>query len=134
MMFLFQSNLSANSPVLPTSVGVAVISAYVLHLAKCAKSLPKINFYSTKLNAIIRAGMSGIGTIGISLSWAAAASGGGTVSIAIPSLGVLLAGLWHWAVQFGIQHFSEGALQMMRQMALIAKESAEAAEQGAAQS
>jgi hypothetical protein len=126
-MMLWQ--LEPNSPVLPTSVGVAVISAYIMHLLKAAKSVPKVSFATTKLNAIIRAIMSGIGTIGISLSWAAAATGGGTVSIAVPSLGVLLAGLWHWAVQYGLQHFSEGTLQMMRQLSEIAKQAASQGEQ-----
>jgi len=130
---LLQS-LAPNSPVLPTSVGVAVISAYVMHLLKAAKSVPKISFATTKLNAVLRAIMSGVGTIGISLSWAASATGGGTVSLAIPSLAVLLTGLWHWAVQFGIQHFSEGALQMMRQLSEIAKQAASQAEQQGAQS
>jgi hypothetical protein len=125
------SVLAPSSPTMPTSVIVAVLSAYVMHLLKAAKSLPKINFYTTKLNFGLRAAMSAIGTIGISLKWAAATAGGGTVVIAIPGAMVLLSGLWHWAGQFGVQHGFESVFQIARQLSEVATQSAAGETSGA---
>ena len=125
MMLLDVTNtLAPTSPTLPTSVGVAIASAYIMHLLKTLKSIPKISFYTTKINLFLRAILSAVGTIGISIKWAAVSGGGVQLITTIPSLTVFLVGLWHWGVQFGLQHMSEGVLQVMRQAADIAKQAA----------
>ena len=111
-MFLEAANtLAPSSPTLPTSLGVAILSGYVMHLAKASKKLPWITFYTTKLNFAIRGVIAAVGTIGVGMKWAASSGGGGQLAITIPSVAVLLAGLYHWAVQFGVQHLSETVLQ-----------------------
>lgn len=119
----FDYPLAPNSPVIPTSVGVAIASAYILHTLKTLKSLPKVTFYSTKINLYLRLITSALGTLAISISWSHASTGGGTLAITLPSLSIFLAGIWHYGVQFGMQHMSEGVLQFMKQAADIAKES-----------
>ena len=117
-MLLDANVLAPTSPTMPTSLGVAVLSAYVMHLLKSAKSIPAINFYSTKLNFWLRAALSAVGTIGISLKWAAATTGGGVIAIQVPALTVFLVGLWHWAVQFGMQHGFESVFQVAHQASI----------------
>jgi hypothetical protein len=67
MMFFDATNaLTPISSTLPTSVGVAVFFGYALDALKRSKYLPSINYYTLKLNAILRAALSAIGTLGIS--------------------------------------------------------------------
>jgi hypothetical protein len=105
-MFIDVSNLAPNSPSIPTGVGVAILSAYVMDALKRFKAIPQVSYYSTKLNNIIRIILSGIGTLGVSWVWSAAGTGH-QLLITIPAWSAVGLGLYHWAASYGIQHFSE---------------------------
>jgi hypothetical protein len=105
-MFFDTNALAPAAPTIPTSVGVAIIAAYALDLAKRLKQIPQVSYYTTKLNTILRIILSGIGTLGVSWVWSSAGTGH-QLLISIPAGSVILAGLWHWATSYGIQHFSE---------------------------
>jgi hypothetical protein len=104
-MFLETTSvLAPTSSTLPTSLGVAIVMGYILDWVKRLQSLPKINYYTTKLNSWIRLLMAFGGTVGISWTWSALPGGGHTWTWTIPTATVLLASLWHIAVQYGAQH------------------------------
>lgn len=115
------NNLAPSSPTIPTSLGVALVTGFVLHLLKVWAKIPWIDFYTTKLNTILRLVLSAIGTLGVSLKWAAATGGGGTLAITIPTLAVIIAGLWHWAIQYVTQYSSECVYQIATQQVAAAK-------------
>lgn len=98
--------LAPESPTLPTSVGVAIIFAYILDTAKRLNRVPKISYYTTKLNNIVRIILSGIGTLGTTWVWSNSGSNH-QLLITIPAWSVIFAGLWHWVINYGVQHFSE---------------------------
>lgn len=98
--------LSPEAPSIPTSVGVSILFAYILDNAKRLKQVPIISYYTTRLNTILRIVLSGIGTVGTTWVW----SNSGTdhqLLITFPAGSVIIAGLWHWAINYGTQHFSE---------------------------
>ena len=108
MLFDAASPLAPSSSVIPTSVGVAIVSAYALDWAKRLKQIPRVSYYSTRLNTWLRVLMAGIGTLGVSWAWSpVSGSGGHELLITFPSNAALLAGLWHWSIQYGTQHFAE---------------------------
>ena len=103
-MFIEAVNaLTPTTPTIPTGAVVAIFSAYLMDFLKRLNSLPKVTYFSTKLNAWIRVALSGVGTLGVSWSW----SGAGAAMITIPAGSVLAIGVYHWAEQFCITHFSE---------------------------
>ncbi|HUK48103.1 MAG TPA: hypothetical protein VLW06_10950 [Terriglobales bacterium] len=115
------SGLKPIAPTVPTSIAVAVICGSMLDLLKRLQSIPKITYYTTRLNIILRIIMSGLGTLGISWTWSAAGSGAHELVIGIPAWSALAYGVWHWAVQYGMQHGFEGILQVQRQLSAIAE-------------
>jgi hypothetical protein len=102
--------LTPISPVLPTSVGVAIVFGYLLDLAKRLKQIPKIDYFTTKVNTGIRILLSGIGTLGVTWAWSPAGTGH-QILITIPAWSALALGLWHWLIQYGMQHGFESVLQ-----------------------
>ena len=109
-MFLFDAanSLAPTSPSLPTGVGVGIALAYGMNWLKKLSQVPKITYYTTKLNTIIRAVTSFVATLGVSISWTSTTH---TLAIGNLTLGVIGMGLYHWLVQYGTQHLSEGWLQ-----------------------
>jgi len=118
MLFDTAKTLAPGSPSLPTSVGVAIFSGYCLDLLKRLKQVPDITYYSRKFNLILRIIMSGAGTLGISWAWSAAGEGH-QLLITIPAWSAIAIGLWHWTVQYGMQHSFEGVLQVQRQLDVL---------------
>jgi hypothetical protein len=114
-LFDAASTLTPISSTLPTSVGVAIVSGYALDFLKRLKTLPQVNYYTTTLNAIVRVVLSGIGTLGVSWAWSAAGAGH-QLLITIPAWSAVGVGVWHWAVQYGLQHGFEGVLQVQRHL------------------
>ena len=106
MLFDAANTLAPSSSTIPTSLGVAILSAYALDFLKRLKQVPKVTYYSTKLNSWLRLVMAGAGTLGISWVWSAVGTGH-QLLIVIPAWSVVGAGFYHWAVQYGTQHFSE---------------------------
>jgi len=104
------NNLAPSSPTLPTSVGVAVACAYLVTFFKKLQQVPWINFYSVKMNAIVRAATSFVSTIGVSVSWS---SDTRTLTIGNITVAVIVSGLYHWIVQYGVQHGFESLFQSM---------------------
>lgn len=102
-MFVEASTLAPSSSTLPTSVGVAIVMGYILDYIKRLNTIPKINYYTTKLNSWLRLAMAGVGTLGIAYTWSAVGTGH-QLLISIPAWSVVGAGLWHWVVQYGAQH------------------------------
>lgn len=98
------NTLAPSSSTLPTSLGVAIVMGYILDYAKRLNRIPKINYYTNMLNSWIRLIMAFGGTIGISWTWSAIPGGGHTWTWTIPTASILLASLWHVAVQYGAQH------------------------------
>jgi hypothetical protein len=111
-------NLAPTAPSLPTSVGVAIFFGYILDLLKRLKFFPKINYYSVKLNIIIRVVLSGFGTLGISWAWSKSGNGN-QLSILLPAWSVLILGIWHWAVQYGMQDAFEQLLRLKASLLVI---------------
>jgi hypothetical protein len=105
-MLLATPLLAPAAPTIPTSVGVAIIAAYALDFAKRLAVIPKVSYYTTKLNILIRVILSGIGTLGVSWAWSSAGTGH-ELLITIPAWSIVLAGLWHWATSYGVQHMTE---------------------------
>ena len=105
-MLFDASVLAPSAPTVPTSVGVSILAAYVLDYAKRIEMVPWISYYTTKLNTLLRVILSGIGTLGVSWVWSPSGTGH-QLLIMIPAFSVILAGLWHWATAFGVQHFAE---------------------------
>jgi hypothetical protein len=105
-MFFDTNTLAPAAPTIPTSVGVAILSAYLLDFAKRTKAIPWVSYYTSKLNVAARIVLSGIGTLGVSWVWSPAGTGH-QLLINIPAWSVVIAGLWHWATSYGVQHFSE---------------------------
>jgi len=118
MMFDAANTLAPTAPSLPTSVGVAVFSGYLLDALKRFRAIPRVNYYSDRLNTGLRIVLSGIGTLGIAWKWSAAGTGH-QLLITIPSWLAILAGLYHWALQFGQTQLTEIVLSQ-RQVAKAA--------------
>lgn len=123
-MFVDPGVLAPNSPVIPTSVAVAIVSAYVLDYLKRFSALPGVTYYTTKLNAWLRLAMSGLGTLGVSWSWSAAGTGH-QLLINIPAWSVLVLAIWHWGIAFAMQHMAEIQLsqRQVAKQAMIAQSS-----------
>lgn len=119
MFFDVNNTLAPAAPTLPTSAGVAIVFGYLLDLAKRLQSLPQINYYTTKVNTWLRIFLSGVGTLGVSWTWSAAGQGH-TLLITIPAWTALAIGIWHWAVQYGMQHGFEILLESRQAMKLPA--------------
>jgi hypothetical protein len=83
----------------------------ILDYAKRLKEVPKISYYTGKMNNLIRLIMSGVGTLGVSWAWSAAGTGH-QLLINVPAWSVLALGIWHWAVQYGMQYTAEQVLQL----------------------
>ena len=105
-MLFDASALAPATPTIPTSVGVAILSAYLLDAAKRLKQIPQVSYYTTKLNTLLRMALSGIGVLGVGWVWSAAGTGH-QLLITIPAWNVVFTGLWHWATSYGVQHFAE---------------------------
>jgi hypothetical protein len=106
-MFLDTANLLAPAaPSIPTSVGVDIVLAYALDYIKRIEAIPKVSYYTTRLNTAIRIVLSGVGTLGVSWVWSPAGTGH-QLLINIPAWTVIIAGLWHWATNYGVQHMTE---------------------------
>jgi hypothetical protein len=106
--------LTPTSPSLPTSVAVAIFSGYVLDYLKRFRAIPKINYYSTRLNAFLRVVLSGIGTLGIAWTWSAAGTGH-QLLITIPAWSAVALGVWHWCLQVGQTQLTEIVLSQQPQ-------------------
>ena len=87
-----------------TQVTAGAACAYVLRLLQQWKALPWVTSHTTGINTAIRLILSGAATLGISWQWAAADTGGHTLTIAIPSAMVVLHGAWQWFGQYALQH------------------------------
>jgi hypothetical protein len=94
----------AASGVLSTQIGAAAVSAYAIQLLQKWGKTPWITEHTTGINAAARVVTSFVAAIGVSWAWGDLSSGGHTLTIAIPSSAALLAGLWHWFVQYAVQH------------------------------
>jgi hypothetical protein len=104
------NTLAPTSSTLPTSIGVALVMGYILDTAKRVERIPKVSYYTVKLNALLRIIMSGIGTLGVTWVWSATGTGH-QLLITFPAVTVILYGLWHWAIQYASQHMVEIQLQ-----------------------
>jgi hypothetical protein len=113
------NSLAPTSPSIPTAVAVAIVLGYLQDFAKRLNSLPKINYYSNKLNSWIRLIATGAATVGVSWTWSSLPGGGHQWVWTIPTGVVIATGLWHWAVQYGMQHGWE-ILLSQRQVAKTA--------------
>ena len=111
LFFDSANTLAPTSPTLPTSVGVGIVCAYLVTFVKRAKQIPWITFYSTKINTLIRAGTSFLSTIGVTVSWSSVTH---TLTIGNLTLAVVVGGIYHWVVQFGIQQIAESSFQSMQ--------------------
>jgi hypothetical protein len=108
-MWIDANTLSPNSPTIPTSVGIAILSAYGMDWLKRLKEFPKVTYYSAKLNSVIRLCAAAAGTLGVSFSWSRLGGVGAGYQFVttLPSGITLLLGVYHLAVQYGITNFSE---------------------------
>ncbi len=94
----------ANPSLLSTQIGAAAVCAYAIQLAQRWSKLPWITEHTTQINTIARLVTSGVAAAGVSWAWGDLSGGGHSLTIALPSGAAFLAGLWHWFVQYAVQH------------------------------
>jgi hypothetical protein len=94
----------SNPSMLSTQIGAAAVCAYAIQLAQKWSKLPWITAHTQGINMAARAITSGVAALGVSWAWGDIAGGGHTLSFMIPSGATILGGLWHWFVQFAVQH------------------------------
>jgi hypothetical protein len=97
-------NLMANPSLLSTQIGAAAVCAYGIQLAQKWSKLPWITAHPSQMNMIARLITSGVAALGVSWAWGDMTGGGHMLSISIPSGTAIVAGLWHWFVQYAVQH------------------------------
>lgn len=96
--------MANGTSVLSTEIGAAAVSAYAVQLAQKWSKLPWITEHTAQINFYVRLATSGLAALGVSYAWGDLAGGGHTLTFTIPTVAVLLHGLWHWFVQFAVQH------------------------------
>lgn len=100
--------MANGTSVLSTEIGAAAVAAYAIQLAQRWSKLPWITEHTAEMNVIARLITSGVAAVGVSFVWGDLASGGHTLTFTIPPLMILLQntihGLWHWFVQYAVQH------------------------------
>lgn len=108
-MFVEASAVAPASAVVPTQLSAAMACGYVLWLLQKAQSVPWVNQYTVKLNALLRLFASGAATLGVSVAWSSAQH---QLIIGNLTLGVVSAGLWHWFTQYAATHGFEKILNV----------------------
>lgn len=96
--------MANGTSVLGTEIGAAAVSAYAMQLAQKWSKLPWITEHTAEINVYVRIITSGVAALGVSWVWGDVTGGGHSLTIAIPPVAVILHGLWHWFVQYAIQH------------------------------
>lgn len=82
----------------------AAIFAYILQLLQQWTKLPWVTKEATTINIVIRAILSFLAILGITTAWTGSLLAGGTLTIDIPSIWIVLHGLYHFIGQFALQH------------------------------
>jgi len=121
-MFIDASNVGPGAAVVPTQLSAAMACGYILWLLQKAKSIPWVSQATTKLNIVLRLIASGASTIGISIAWQ-----GDNHQLIIGNLtaGVIMAGLWHLAVQYASTHGFEKIMNILPSTAVAGGDPAE---------
>jgi hypothetical protein len=95
--------MTPTDPIL-TTVTAGAGCAFIVQLLQKAKQVPWITEHTTAINIALKASLSFFATLGISHAWNPSAGGGGQLTFDIPSMSVLMIGLWHWFGQFAVMH------------------------------
>lgn len=98
---------------LATQIPTAAAGAYALRAVQKWNKLPWITQHTKHMTIAFRAGISFASTLGIHFVWNGADR---SLLITLPTLMVLLFGLWHWFSLYAMQHawgnvFNIGTLQ-----------------------
>jgi hypothetical protein len=96
--------MANGTSLLSTEIGAAAVSAYAIQLAQKWSKLPWITEHTSQINFYARLLTSGVAALGVSWVWGDVAGGGHSLVISIPPAIVILHGLWHWFVQYAVQH------------------------------
>jgi hypothetical protein len=97
-------NTMAAVGVLSSQIGAATLSHWIIVGAQKWTKLTWISEHTKTVNWVARLLTSGVSTVGITWVWGGVSGGGHTLTIAIPSMTVVVLALWHWFIQIGIQH------------------------------
>jgi|SRR5579859_5712209 len=89
---------------LGSQVGAAAACAYIINLLQMWSKTPWITAHTKYVNIAVRALLSGGAYVGISHVWSPSTTGGGVLTITIPSLTVIVIGVWHWFCQYAFTH------------------------------
>jgi hypothetical protein len=109
-MIVETSTLAPSAPLVPTQLSAAMACAYVLWLMQKTKALPWITRHTTGINAAVRAVLSAIATLGITIQWVPNAK---QLIIGNLSMVGILYGLWHWFTQYAVAHGFEKLLYVI---------------------
>lgn len=109
-MFIEAGTVGPSSAIVPTQLSAAVACGYLMWLLQKAQSIPWISQATTRLNVIMRLIASGVSTVGISIAWQPANH---TLVIGNLTLGVVVIGLYHLAVQYATTHGFEKLMNIV---------------------
>jgi hypothetical protein len=97
-------NFMTNPSLLSTQIGAAAVCAYAIQLLQRWSKTPWITEHTAAINTMARLATSAIAAVGVSYAWGDIAGGGHTLTFSLPSGTAFVAGLWHWFVQYAVQH------------------------------
>jgi hypothetical protein len=93
-------------------IPVAILLVYLQNWLKKQSWFPLLSYESSgRLNNIAAVILSGLGTLGVSVSHTGGPLTGGIVSFAIPALPIMLTGVWHWMTQYAWSKLTYHQLQ-----------------------
>lgn len=92
-------------------VPMALVLVYLQNWAKKQTWFPWLTYESKRMNHLAAIVLSGLATLGISISHTGSIATGGTIVIAMPSLAHFLAHLYQWLTQYILTKTSYSVLQ-----------------------
>jgi len=92
-------------------VPVALLLVYFQNWAKKQSWFPWLTYESKRANHLAAIALSGLATIGISVSHTGGPVNGGTIILHMPPLAVLITSLYHWLQQYILTKTSYSVLQ-----------------------
>lgn len=104
-----------------TQVGSTLLAVGGMQLLKKATWVPIMQEGRTVLNRFVSIVVAGGIALGIHFVWTAGVAGDHTLTVTIPSIGVLATGAFHWASQFIYQETGYSVLQGLQSVSTLAK-------------
>lgn len=81
-------------------VPIALVLVFLQNWLKQQKWFPLLTYQSARMNHLAAIILSGLATVGIHETHTGSMLAGGTLTIVVPPITVVLAGAWHWLQQY----------------------------------